>query len=125
MAHRVFKTLAKNVSVNKHLGMHRRSSSCTSLSTSPSTKLRILFVTSAYNGFSQRLHKELNRKGYDVAIELAVNDELMRKAVQTYRPDLILAPMLKKAIPVDIFTNKKCLILHPGIKGDRGPSSLD
>lgn len=30
-----------------------------------------------------------------------------------------------KAIPEDIYSRKKCLIVHPGIKGDRGPSSID
>jgi putative two-component system hydrogenase maturation factor HypX/HoxX len=30
-----------------------------------------------------------------------------------------------KAIPEDIYKNIKCLIVHPGIKGDRGPSSID
>ena len=33
--------------------------------------------------------------------------------------------MLKAAIPSDIYLSTKSLILHPGIKGDRGPSSLD
>lgn len=30
-----------------------------------------------------------------------------------------------KAIPEDIYKRIKCLIVHPGIKGDRGPSSID
>ena len=40
-------------------------------------------------------------------------------------PELILAPMLKIAIPDAVWSRHLCLIVHPGIKGDRGPSSLD
>jgi putative two-component system protein, hydrogenase maturation factor HypX/HoxX len=39
--------------------------------------------------------------------------------------DLIIAPMLKIAIPKEVWSRHLCLIVHPGIKGDRGPSSLD
>src|SRR5256714_1110980 len=33
--------------------------------------------------------------------------------------------MLKKVIPASIWQQHTCIIVHPGIKGDRGPSSLD
>jgi putative two-component system hydrogenase maturation factor HypX/HoxX len=33
--------------------------------------------------------------------------------------------MLKKPIPEAIWRRHTCIIVHPGIKGDRGPSSLD
>ena len=49
----------------------------------------------------------------------------MATGVNTQQPDLIVAPMLKKAIPRAIWQRHTCLIVHPGIKGDRGPSSLD
>src|SRR5260370_9482878 len=39
--------------------------------------------------------------------------------------DLFVAPMLKKVIPASIWQQHTCIIVHPGIKGDRGPSSLD
>ncbi len=38
---------------------------------------------------------------------------------------MILCPFLTQKIPSDIFLNYRCLIVHPGIEGDRGPSSLD
>jgi putative two-component system hydrogenase maturation factor HypX/HoxX len=41
------------------------------------------------------------------------------------RPHLILAPYLRRAIPQAIWKNHLCLVLHPGIVGDRGPSALD
>jgi putative two-component system protein, hydrogenase maturation factor HypX/HoxX len=49
----------------------------------------------------------------------------MLAAVIRYQPDLGVAPMLKLAIPEAVWSQYKCLIVHPGIKGDRGPSSLD
>ena len=38
---------------------------------------------------------------------------------------MIIAPMLKIAIPEEVASRYLCLIVHPGIIGDRGPSSLD
>ena len=46
-------------------------------------------------------------------------------AVNAYQPDLIIAPYLKTAIPEIIWKNFTCLIVHPGIPGDRGSCSLD
>ena len=87
--------------------------------------MRILFVTTAHNSLSQRLQVELTNRGHGVAIHLATGDEVMTTAVKEHRPDLIVAPMLKRAIPREIWDYHTCLIVHPGIKGDRGPSSLD
>ncbi len=49
----------------------------------------------------------------------------MIDAVNEFKPDLIVAPYLKKVIPEIIWKNYTCLIVHPGIVGDRGSSSLD
>src|SRR5664279_4056176 len=49
----------------------------------------------------------------------------MIDAVNEYIPDLIIAPYLKTAIPGSIWEKYTCLIIHPGIAGDRGSSSLD
>ena len=87
--------------------------------------MRILFVTTVHNSLSQRLQVELTSRGHGVAIQLATGDEVMTSAVKEHRPDLIVAPMLKRAIPREIWDHHTCLVVHPGIKGDRGPSSLD
>ncbi len=49
----------------------------------------------------------------------------MEDVVQDFVPDLIVAPYLKIAIPEIIWKNFTCFIVHPGIIGDRGSSSLD
>jgi putative two-component system protein, hydrogenase maturation factor HypX/HoxX len=87
--------------------------------------MRIRFLTSAHNSLSQRLLIELTGRGHKVDVTLASSEDAMLKSVAGQRPDLIIAPMLKIAIPEAIWTKTLCLIVHPGIVGDRGPSSLD
>jgi putative two-component system hydrogenase maturation factor HypX/HoxX len=87
--------------------------------------MRILLLASAYNSLTQRVHAELADRGHDVAVGLALGDEVMRAAVRRHDPDLIIAPMLTAVIPADIWSARPCFIVHPGPRGDRGPSSLD
>ena len=87
--------------------------------------MRILFLTHAFNSLTQRLYVELAAAGHDVAIEFDVNDDVSAEAVALHRPDLIVAPFLKRAIPESIWRQHRCIVIHPGIKGDRGPSALD
>ncbi|HEY5970395.1 MAG TPA: hydrogenase maturation protein [Pseudoxanthomonas sp.] len=87
--------------------------------------LKILFLCTAHNGLSQRAWVELGDRGHAVSVQVAADGDAMRAAVRREAPDLIVAPMLKTAIPEDIWTRHPCLIVHPGIVGDRGPSSLD
>ena len=87
--------------------------------------MRILLIASAYNSMTQRVHAELADRGHEVSVELALGDEVLREGVRLYDPDLIIAPMLTTAIPAEIWSARPCFIVHPGPRGDRGPSSLD
>ncbi len=87
--------------------------------------MRILLLIHGFNSLSQRLFVELRAAGHEVSIEFDINDDLTREAVALFAPDVILAPYLKRAIPADIWQSHLCLIVHPGIVGDRGPSALD
>lgn len=87
--------------------------------------MRILLLAHSFNSLSQRLLVELAERGHTVSVELDINDAVTREAVGSFRPDVILAPFLKRPIPEDIWRNHRCLIVHPGIAGDRGPSALD
>ena len=87
--------------------------------------MRILFLTSAHNSLSQRLWIALGELGHEIRVCVAATGEAMIAAVSREVPDLIIAPMLKIAIPEEVWLRHLCLIVHPGIKGDRGPSSLD
>jgi putative two-component system hydrogenase maturation factor HypX/HoxX len=87
--------------------------------------MRILLISSSYNGLCQRAHVELEALGHDISITLALSPDDIRKGVTFFQPDLIICPFLKEKIPEDVWSKHLCLIIHPGIKGDRGPSSLD
>lgn len=86
----------------------------------------ILLVASTFNSLSQRVYAELSEHGHRVDVVLAAyGADEVRAAVRELRPELIIAPMLKTALPEDVWRENTCLIVHPGPPGDRGPSSLD
>lgn len=87
--------------------------------------MRILLLVHSFNSLSQRLYLELTGHGHEVSLEFDVNDAVTEEAVSLCRPELIIAPYLKRAIPESIWRHHVCLVVHPGIKGDRGPSALD
>ncbi|MFK0284583.1 hydrogenase maturation protein [Streptomyces sp. NPDC090499] len=86
----------------------------------------ILLVASAFNSLSQRVCAELSDLGHRVDVVLAgQGPDAVRRAVRDRHPELVIAPMLKTALPEDVWQRHTCLIVHPGPLGDRGPSSLD
>ena len=87
--------------------------------------MRILLLTHAFNSLTQRLYVELADAGHVVSIEFDINDRVSEEAVAQFRPDVIVAPFLKRAIPESIWRRHRCIVVHPGIPGDRGPSALD
>lgn len=87
--------------------------------------MRILLLTHAFNSLTQRLWLELTTHGHEVSIEFDISDPVTEEAVALWRPDVIVAPFLKRAIPASVWSRHVCLIVHPGIVGDRGPASLD
>lgn len=87
--------------------------------------MRILFLCHSFNSLTQRLYVELQAVGHDISVEFDVNDAVTEEAMALFNPDVIIAPFLKRAIPESIWRNHLCLVVHPGIKGDRGPSALD
>jgi putative two-component system hydrogenase maturation factor HypX/HoxX len=87
--------------------------------------VRVLFLTHAFNSLTQRLYVELTALGHEISIEFDINDSVTTEAVELFKPHLILAPYLRRAIPEAVWRKHVCLIVHPGIVGDRGPSALD
>ena len=51
----------------------------------------------------------------------------MSEIAKDLNVDIILAPFLTKTVPDDVYNNPSvpCIIVHPGIEGDRGRHSLD
>ncbi|MFF7725510.1 enoyl-CoA hydratase-related protein [Streptomyces sp. NPDC008001] len=87
--------------------------------------MRILLVASAFNSLTQRVFAELGDRGYTVAAAVVDGEEAVRAAVRRHPADLVIAPMLRTAVPRDVWSRHTCLVVHPGPPGDRGPSSLD
>lgn len=87
--------------------------------------MRILILCHAFNGLSQRIHAELIADGHEVSVELDIGDAITREALALFKPDVLVAPFLKRKIPDDVWQAVPCLIVHPGPPGDQGPTSLD
>jgi putative two-component system protein, hydrogenase maturation factor HypX/HoxX len=87
--------------------------------------VRILLLCSAFNGLSQRAWIELREMGHDARIQVATSQESMVTSVADFDPDLVICPFLRERVPVEVWDHRRTIIIHPGPKGDRGPSSLD
>jgi len=87
--------------------------------------MRILLLCHGFNSLTQRLHAELSAKRHQLSVEFDITDAVAEEAVELFRSDLVIAPFLKRAIPASIWSRQVCLVVHPGIVGDRGPSALD
>jgi putative two-component system hydrogenase maturation factor HypX/HoxX len=90
--------------------------------------MRVLFLTNSFNSMAQRAYLELTDTYMtDVHIEFAIDEKQLIKSVKRVNPDVIICPFLTKRIPEAIWRNQDvpCLVMHPGIRGDRGASSID
>ncbi|WP_028801353.1 hydrogenase maturation protein [Streptomyces sp. 142MFCol3.1] len=87
--------------------------------------MHILLIASGFNSLTQRVHAELRDRGHTVPVELALPGCSLADAVHRHAPRLVIAPMLRTAIPRDVWASYPCFVVHPGPLGDRGPSSLD
>ncbi len=87
--------------------------------------MRILLIAGAFNSLTQRVHAELGDRGHQVRVELVTRETPLPEVVRRHSPELIVAPMLKTAVPREVWSAYTCLIVHPGPVGDRGPSSVD
>ena len=88
--------------------------------------MKILLISTAFSGLTQRFFTELSDAGYMVSVELHHGDcQQLIDGVDLFKPDLIFCPYLTRKLPDAIYRKYTCLIVHPGIEGDRGASSLD
>jgi putative two-component system hydrogenase maturation factor HypX/HoxX len=87
--------------------------------------MRILLLTQAFNSLAQRLYVELSRDGHELSVELDIHERVTHETIGLFRPELVIAPFLKRAIAQPVWERLPCLIVHPGPQGDRGPAALD
>ncbi|XP_019624875.1 PREDICTED: uncharacterized protein LOC109470381 [Branchiostoma belcheri] len=88
---------------------------------------KITFLCNSFNGLSQRLYLELISRGHHVIVHDNPRGEKMTEVVEADQPDLVVCPFLTRRVPPSLYNNpaRPVLIVHPGIPGDEGPSSID
>lgn len=87
--------------------------------------MKVLILASSFSGLCQRVLRELLAEGHKVEQHYGMDVPELRAQLDKFSPEIILCPFLTHRIPEDIWRTYRCLIVHPGIEGDRGPSSLD
>ena len=87
--------------------------------------MRIMLLSSAFNGLTQRVWIELCAAGHEVTLQQAGDDDALRAAMARTRPDLVICPFLRERVPAEVWNACPTIVIHPGPEGDRGPSSLD
>ena len=90
-----------------------------------SRPLRILLLCSSFNGLCQRVWTDLHAAGHRVTVHLAADEPTLQAAVDAADPDLVLCPLLRERVPATVWRARPTIVIHPGPKGDRGPSALD
>jgi putative two-component system hydrogenase maturation factor HypX/HoxX len=79
--------------------------------------MRILLISTSFNSMTQRAYTELTDRGNVVVFQPATETvEVWTDAIATVKSDVILAPFLKSAIPVEIWRHHTCVIFHPELR---------
>ncbi|AUH52662.1 formyl transferase [Chromobacterium sp. ATCC 53434] len=89
--------------------------------------LRIVLLSTAFNGLSQRAWLELRESGHEPSVVLFSGADDVIRRVRAARPHLVICPFLKDRVPTELWRDSPfpVVIVHPGIVGDRGASALD
>ena len=87
--------------------------------------LRIILLCNTFNSMTQRIYLECIDLGHGTEMVIFENTEQVLESIGSRPKDIIICPFLTKRIPIEIYGNTPCLIVHPGIEGDRGMSSID
>lgn len=87
--------------------------------------MKIILVASSFSGLCQRVLRELILDGHSVEQHYGMRVDELKQQLIDFQPDVIICPFLTHRIPTEIWQEYPCLIVHPGIEGDRGPSSID
>ena len=91
---------------------------------------RIGLLYSRFASMPQALWAALREEGHDVIrpedlqIRTPMSAGDIARFARLAAPDVILCPFLKEVVPPEVCERTTTWIPHPGIRGDRGPSSL-
>ncbi|WP_455929766.1 hydrogenase maturation protein [Pseudomonas fluorescens] len=89
--------------------------------------LKIILLSSAFNGLTQRAWLDLRQSGFDPSVVLFTDEASVCRQIEESDADLVICPFLKDRVPQQLWSNldRPLVIIHPGIVGDRGASALD
>ncbi|RBL72580.1 formyl transferase [Pseudomonas sp. MWU13-2625] len=89
--------------------------------------LKIILLSSAFNGLTQRAWLELRQAGHSPSVVVFTDEALVCEQIEHSGADLVICPFLKDRVPHALWSNARrpVVIIHPGIVGDRGASALD
>ncbi|VUD61996.1 4-chlorobenzoyl coenzyme A dehalogenase-2 [Thalassocella blandensis] len=87
--------------------------------------MKVLILSTAFSGMAQRVLTELTALNHTVEQHYDLDPEILIEQTERFQPDVIVCPFLTQRIPEQVWSQFPCLIVHPGIEGDKGPSSLD
>lgn len=89
--------------------------------------LKIILLSTAFNGLTQRVWLDLREAGHRPSVVLFTDEASVCRQIEESRADLVICPFLKDRVPERLWRNSRrpVVIIHPGIVGDRGASALD
>ncbi|SFB03197.1 Formyl transferase [Pseudomonas sp. NFIX10] len=89
--------------------------------------LKIILLSTAFNGLTQRAWLDLREAGYRPSVVLFTHGASVCRQIEESDADLVICPFLKDRVPEQLWRNPRrpVVIIHPGIVGDRGASALD
>lgn len=89
--------------------------------------LKIMLLSSAFNGLTQRAWLDLRQLGHVPSVVLFTDEATVCRQIEESAADLVICPFLKDRVPQQLWSNpdRPVVIIHPGIVGDRGASALD
>lgn len=89
--------------------------------------LKIILLSTAFNGLTQRAWLDLRQAGHRPSVVLFTGEEDVCRQIEEADADLVICPFLKDRVPQQLWRHPKrpVVIIHPGIVGDRGASALD
>jgi putative two-component system hydrogenase maturation factor HypX/HoxX len=91
---------------------------------------RIGLLYTRFASMPQALWAALREDGHevirpeDLQFRTPMSAEDMSRFTRLAAPDVILCPFLKEVVPPEVCERTPTWVPHPGIRGDRGPSSL-
>jgi len=87
--------------------------------------MKILLLCTAFNSQTQAVYTALEDRGDEVVVAFAISEKQMLEEIESFEPEVILCPFLKRYLPESIYKKYPTYIFHPGPLGDRGANALE